>query len=125
MTESIWRIENIEGYPFDVHIYSTLTEYRRKTNQRGALAGTHLPTDTSGHISVHLPIKSTLGTVAHEAVHIAQALRRRGCTEWSEQAEDDEEEVLAYPVGDITEWVWTCLVNQREKTNKAKSSKNS
>ncbi len=45
----------------------------------------------------------TVEYVAHEAVHVAYAIGRRGVNPWEDQFDSEEEERIAYPAGVVTD----------------------
>jgi hypothetical protein len=96
-------------YPIYVVIHPTLRALRKVIAGTRVRAGVWEKQNGAGRLEVHLFPGNTLDEVAHEAVHLAFALRRRGCQKWYERSGGDEEESLAYPVGDITFWLWRLI----------------
>ena len=96
-------------FPIYVVIHPTLRRLRHVLRMPDARAAVWEKRKGEGRLEVHLFIGNTLDEVAHEAVHLAFALRRRGCRKWHARAGMDEEETMAYPVGEITLWLWQLL----------------
>lgn len=122
MSKYAWTLNNIKGQPIDVIVYTSLSELRRTVggNDSTSYAATTTPDLLRKPITVHLHIDNGVHEVAHEAVHVACSLLKRGETKlWRRCAGNDFEELLAYPTGDITHWLWECLGEARAKAKKA------
>lgn len=92
------------GHRVVLHIHPTLAALRAHTLGKTTLGATLAY--TGGTLAAEVHVAAThirLYVLAHEAVHVAYALRRRFCQRWAGNAEHSEEEHLAYPVGEITE----------------------
>lgn len=75
------------------------------------LAATNAPYKGRKHITVWFAEDAlSLTIIAHEAVHVAYAIGRWGVNPWQDSFEADEEERLAYPVGEIVNALYISLV---------------
>ena len=105
-----WVIHNLGRNKLTIFIYPSLARLRRETRKPNCVGLTVVPASRRQPISVHLPVDTSVGVAAHEAVHVAQALYRRSqAARWQKVIENEEEERLAYPVGEVTEWIWSCI----------------
>lgn len=50
-----------------------------------------------------------LAYIAHEAVHVAYAIGRRGINPWQPMIGVEEEERIAYPTGDLTSAIYASI----------------
>ncbi len=55
--------------------------------------------------------------IAHEAVHVAYAIGRRGVNPWEDQFDSEEEERIAYPAGVVTDSLLAGLTSLGYKWN--------
>ncbi len=92
------------GHRLVLVLHPTLAALRKVAGGPRTLGATQRFMGGGLAAEVHLAITHLrLYVVAHEVVHVAYALRRRGCSAWLQDAEHDEEEHMAYPIGELTE----------------------
>lgn len=108
-----WRLSNVKRFPIDVVIHDTVEDVRKHAKLSDCYAACYIPGRRNSPIEVHVPLNIGISHIAHECVHVAQALRRRGCVHWYKWIDGDAEEELAYPVGELTQWVHDVIQEER------------
>lgn len=105
-----FKLPSPKGHSVRVVIHPTLADVRRISGIPTAWAVTEAFSVRSVAAVLHFSATNlNFYVVAHELVHVAFALRRRGCTAWEASAEGCPEEAIAYPVGELMQYLVEAL----------------